>query len=255
MERRPSPYTTSLETFDPLELLFMLGRSQRSGLLRVMHRKGELHIRLCQGRVCEVSLGALHGAAALAVVVADPRGHFAFEDAPGVRGPLNLRVEALALAALRELPAPEPLFDGPAKFSDQLDEADLELTLAEERALAALLTGPALSSFTDPEARALAGRLSRLGVLVPRKARVARLTVAVDRGLARSALLDETILARWREDVGEAVRAVAVRSDAGRVVSFAVRAQPGLGHSLVLPREWLLQYGLRSGESVLARPG
>ena len=253
---RPSPHTTSLETFDPLELLFMLGRSQRTGTLRVVRSAGDLLVTLRQGRVQRVQLNELSGPAALAAVVADPRGHFAFEDDPPPRGPLDLSVEALALAALRELPTPELPFDGPARLAEGVSEASLQLAERERQALAPVLAGTPLGRLgAGSEARALAARLLRLGLLVQRKARVARLTLALDRRPARAASLDEKILARWTEDTGSPVRKVAVRTDAGQVVSLAVQAQPGLGTSLLLPREWLMQHGLRSGESVLVRPG
>ncbi len=255
MLERPSPHTTSLETFDPLALLFMLGRTQRSGTLRITQERGELQVALRQGRIQNALYGDRRGSSALAVVASDPSGHFSFEDTVPLRGPLDLPVEAFALAALRELPPPEVLFDGPGRLSEGTTEANLMLTERERLCLTEIQAGTPLTRLmASMDARALAARLIRLGVLVPRKARTARLTLTLDRGGSKTAELDEIIVARWSDDTGAPVRKVMVKTDSGQVVAFAVRARPNLGTALVLPREWLMQHGLRSGESVLVRP-
>ena len=71
--------TSSLETFDFLELLYMLAQSRRTGVLRV-YRTQEFQAWLQEGRVRHLEFGYLRGVPALSELLADPRGRFNFEE-------------------------------------------------------------------------------------------------------------------------------------------------------------------------------
>jgi hypothetical protein len=96
--------------------------------------------------------------------------------------------------------------------------------------------------------------LVRMGLLSPRKSRVARLSITVTREVRGVALIDELILKRWKEDLVRAPQQIAVRDDAGNVYTLPVRSGPDLGTQLFIPTELLMRTGLRSGDSVLVRP-
>ena len=204
--------TSSLETFDFLELLYMLSESRHTGVLRV-YRDHEFQAWLQEGRVIHLEFGLLRGVLALANLLSDPRWRFNFEEGlihPDPR--LDTDIDVLAMEALAELPVPELLLRGPARISSPERVARMPWTLRQENILRDVESGTPLNELAgDPDALQMLSRLARLGLLVPRKSRVARLTVAVTREVKRVAVIDETILRRWRDDLGRHVQHIAVR--------------------------------------------
>lgn len=249
--------TTSLDAFDPLELLRSLAERGSTGLFSVTRPDGEFGAWLEGGRVRHLGFGAERGAAALARLLGDPSGHFHFE--AGLRHPeptLDASLDELLMEALGRLPAGEPKFGGPARLTSPERMAGLNWTPAQREVLGQIRAGRPLSELAqDPEARALIVRLSRMGLIAPRSSRVARLTVAVTRGGGSAALVDALILRRWQEGLPKRLAHVAVRRGDGTVVSLPVGTEPGLGPRLLLPPDLLLRAGLRVGESVLVQPG
>jgi Domain of unknown function (DUF4388) len=221
----------TLDDFDVLELLFMLARAERSGSVCIQHARGEFRVALVGGRVRDMSLGDLHDDEALAALIEHPSGEVHFEER------LNARA------------ADQSPFDAPERLEHLL------LSERELAWLAELNTGHTVEALSrEPEAAALLARLARLGLLVPRKARVARLTLKVARDLRGPAQLDEMILDRWQEELGLKISQVELRTEAGGVFSLAVQPARQLGATLLISPAALLQNGLSSGSAVLARP-
>lgn len=249
----------TLDDFDVVELLFMLARAERSGSVQIQHARGEFRVALVGGRVRDMSLGDLHDDEALAALIEHPSGEVHFEERLNARAadqsPFDEDIEVLAFEALRRLPPPELPFTGPARLSAPERLENLLLSERELAWLAELDRGHTVEALSrEPEAAALLARLARLGLLVPRKARVARLTLKVARDLRGLAQLDEMILDRWQEELGFKINQVELRTEAGGVLSLAVQPARQLGATLLISPAALLQNGLSSGSAVLARP-
>ncbi|GBF03905.1 hypothetical protein DAERI_010077 [Deinococcus aerius] len=249
--------TTSLDPFDPLELLRLLAERGSTGIFVVTHPAGLFQVWLEEGRVQHLHFGAERGAAALARLLGDPAGQFHFE--AGLRCPdptLDALLDELVLEALDALPGGTLKFEGPAQFTSPERIARLNWTPAEREVLRQIRGGRPLADLAeDPEARRLILKLCRMRLLAPRAARVARLTVGVSRQGAGAALVDLQIHGRWQSGAARPLTQVAVRREDGSVVTLPVRGEPGLGPRLLLPPELLVHTGLRGGESVLVRPG
>ncbi|ADV66828.1 DUF4388 domain-containing protein [Deinococcus maricopensis] len=247
----------NLETFDVLELLFMLAHHGRTGALRVDLPDGDAFwAYLEEGQLRHVERGAQSGGAALTALLADPRGQFQFLE--GVTHPhptLQTPVEAFVMEALRDLPAPDLRFDGVARLTAPDRVNAMALSLHERDVLRDIdAARPVGELIADPVARALLGRLARLGLLVPRRTRLARLLIGVTRSVEGVALIDEVILRRWREDVARHVARIEARRDDGTVLNFPVQGSTTAGTGLLLPPDLMLRHDLRAGEAVLVRP-
>ena len=247
--------TSSLETFDFLELLYMLAESRRTGVLRVF-RDQEFQAWLQEGRVMHLEFGSLRGVQALADLLRDPRGRFNFEEGQIHPDPhLDTDIDVVAMEALAELPVPELLLQGPARVSSPERVARMPWTLRQEDILRDVEAGTPLNELAqNPEALQMLSRLARLGLLLPRKSRVARLTVAVTREVKRVAVIDETIMRRWRDDLGRHVQHIAVRDPQNMIHVLPVTVGMTAGAQLMLPPELLVRTKLHVGDAVLVQP-
>ncbi|GGJ90171.1 DUF4388 domain-containing protein [Deinococcus aquiradiocola] len=247
--------TSSLETFDFLELLYMLAESRRTGVLRV-YRDQEFQAWLQDGRVMHVEFGVLRDVSALSALLADPRGRFNFDEGQVHPDPhLDTDMDSLAMEALSELPTPELLLQGPGKITSPERVARMPWSLSQERVLREVETGTPLRELArNPEALEMLSRLARLGLLVARKSRVARLTVAVTRQVKGVAVVDETIIRRWREDLGRHFSHIALRDPQNVVHTLPVTVGSTAGTQLMLPPELLVRTRLHVGDAVLVQP-
>jgi len=247
--------TSNLETFDFLELLYMLCESRRTGVLRVYGGQ-EFQAWLQNGRIKHLESGRQRGVAALSELLADPRGRFNFEEGQVHPEPdLDADIDTVAMEALAGLPISELLLQGPAKISSPERVARMPWTLRQEGLLREVEKGTPLRELArEPEALQLFSRLARLGLLVPRKSRVARLTVAVTREVKKVAVIDEMILKRWREDLGRHVSHIALRDPQNIVHTLPVTLGTTAGAQLMLPPELLVRTRLHVGDAVLVQP-
>lgn len=252
-------HTTSLDAFDLLELLLMLAGQGKTGLMQVEPAgagAAPFLLWLAAGRVQAVTYGPLRGATALARMLGAPQGQFVFE--PGLRVPasdLDVSLDDLTWQALDAVALPAPDFSGPGRLTAPERVAALACSPEERMVLRRLEAQEPVGEVAgDPLGARVVAKLVRLGLLAPRRTRVARLTLGVTRQVRGAAVLDETILERWRVSGGGPVSQVAVRLDDGRVLVFPVRGGPDVGNALLLPPEVLVRHALRAGLSVLARP-
>lgn len=246
----------NLKDYDVAELLLMLADAGRSGIFEVRTPKSVFRLSLARGLVSDVVYGIAREDAALALLLAEAQGQFVFTP-KAVPPPTTAQRSARAalLAALRLLPPPALLFDGPAKVLEHLDPDALQLTPMERRAVDKVKAGQAVGDFADdPDAAASVARFARLGLIAPRKVRVARLTLGVWRGGGPEVALDAAIADAWAQQLGRFSGRVQIRTDAGNTVTFAARRTPGLGPKLLLSPETLMLHGMRAGDSVLAKP-
>ncbi|WP_309570051.1 DUF4388 domain-containing protein [Deinococcus sp.] len=248
--------TASLETFDFLELLYLLTDQGRSGVLTVFRTDGQFQAWIEGGRVRHLEFGRDRGTKALVTLMTDPRGRFQFDE--GLTHPdprMDAPLDEVTLEMLEALP-PAPLgFDGPARFTSRDRLSRLRWTLRDQDILQMVdAQRPVGEISMDPEARRLLEKLHRIGLLTSRKSRVARLTVTVTREVQGVALVDELIFKRWKEDLVRHPQNVAVRTDDGEVYTLPVRSGSNLAALLMLPPELLMRTGLRAGDSVLVRP-
>jgi Domain of unknown function (DUF4388) len=253
------------ETLDVLELLYMLTRSGRTGVLcvqRELEFKGgeEFRAWLHTGRIRQMEFGTLVGVEALAELVSDSRGRFHFDEGAVYSGPhpdpqVDLDMDTLAMDILVGTPLPEVLFAGPARASSPQRLAQLPLTVQQQQTLAGVEAGLPLNELADdPETSHFLARLIWLGLLVPRKSRVARLTVGATRQVKGRVIIDEIILRRWQDDLGTSVKQVAVRDAQNIVYTLPVMPGPLAGVSLLLPPELLIATRLNVGDTVLVQP-
>ncbi len=247
--------TSSLATFDFLELLLMLGSGRRTGVLRV-YRDHEFEAWMHGGTVTHLQFGQLEGVAALVELMNDPRGRFNFEEGQVHPNPrLNLSMEVVAMEALRDLPLPELPFPGPARIVSPERVRRMNWTLRQEDVLREIEAGMPLSELAErPEAQQLVARLGRLGLLTARKPRMARLTVGVTREVRGVAVIDETILRRWREDLGRHIAYVALRDHNNEIRTFRITSSVSAGTQLLVSPEMLLRTQLHVGDAVLVQP-
>ncbi len=247
--------TSSLETFDFLELLYMLAESRRTGVLRV-YRDGEFQAWMQDGRIRHLEFGHRKGVAALTNLLSDPRGRFNFDEGQVHPDPhLDADIDSVAMEALADLPTPELLLQGPAKINSSERVARMPWTMKQERVLQDVESGTPLRELVhDSEALQMLSRLVRLGLLVPRKSRVARLTVAVTRQVKGVAVIDETILRRWRDDLGRHVSHIALRDSQNIIHTLPVTVGTTAGTQLMMPPELLIRTQLHVGDAVLVQP-
>lgn len=255
---------SNLADFDVLQLLLLLAQGKRTGVLRVQRPGAVFQCWLERGLVRRVSLrrqdgtqdDELEGADALAELLREPSGHFQFDE--GVRSaqrPLQVPLDAVAYAALRQLPPPELPFTGPARVTDPERLASFPWTLAEWEVLDRIRAQVPLGELAaDPEAAHLAARLARLGLLRARRLRTARLLVTVTHEVAGTVLVDAMIVERWKGDLGRLPQHVGVRDEGGKSYRFPVRAHPEVGAHLFIPPDILTRTRLQAGESVLVKP-
>ncbi|AXG98145.1 DUF4388 domain-containing protein [Deinococcus wulumuqiensis] len=255
----------NLADFDVLQLLLLLAQGKRTGVLRVQRPGALFQCWLEGGQVRRVSLrrlrGApgesdLEGAEALVGLLREPSGHFQFDE--GVRSahrPLDVPLDVVAYAALRELPAPELPFTGPARVTDPARLAAFPWSLSEWEVLDRIRAQVPLGDLAaDPGAAALAARLARLGLLRERRLRTARLLVAVTHEVAGAVLVDAMIVERWKGDLGRLPEHVGVRDEGGKSYRFPVRGHPEVGALILIPPDVLTKTRLQAGESVLVKP-
>ncbi|THF88133.1 DUF4388 domain-containing protein [Deinococcus sp. KSM4-11] len=248
--------TASLETFDFLELLYLLTDQGRSGVLTVFRPDGQFQAWIEGGRVRHLEFGRDRGTKALVTLMADPRGRFQFDEGLTHSDPrMDSPLDEVTLEVLDALPPPPLGFDGPARFTSRERLGRLRWTLREQATLQMVdAQRPVAEIGVDPEARRLLEKLHRIGLLTSRKSRVARLTVTVTREVQGVALVDELIFKRWKEDTVRHPQSIAVRTDDGEVYTLPVRSGSNLAALLMLPPELLMRTGLRAGDSVLVRP-
>ena len=251
---------SNLADFDVLQLLLLLAQGKRTGALRVQQPGGLFQCWLEEGRVRQVTLrgdaGEWQGLDALVALLRDPRGTFQFgEGDRSPQRPLDVSLDLLAYAALRELPAPELPFTGPARVTDPERLARLPWSLRERQILDRIGAQVPLGELaSDPEAASLAARLARLGLLRQRRLRTARLLVAVTHEVAGVVLIDAMIVDRWKGDLGRLPQYVGVRDDGGKSYRFPLRAHPEVGALLYIPPDVITKTRLQAGESVLVKP-
>lgn len=248
--------TSSLDTFDFLELLYMLSDQGRSGVLTVYRPDGNFQAWLAGGQVTHMQLGDDFGANALITLMRDPKGRFHFEE--GVTHPdprLNVSLDEVAMDAMRELPLMELPFDGPARITRRARLDNIRWSLKEEDILHQIDAQKPVSDLNqDPETRRLLQKLYRIGLITQRKSRVARLLVTITRQVQGVALVDEHIFKRWKDDIIRHPQQIAVKTDDEQVYILPVRGSPDAGTQLLIPPDLLVRTGLRAGDSVLVRP-
>lgn len=242
----------NLQDYDLLDLLLTLAQGARGGLFEVHHPEGQFRLAVQDGQVGQASFGVVQGEAALARLIADPRGRFALR-------PVEVTAErpmlAFVLGALRLLPPlPQPL-EGRVRWRDEVDLATLALLPSEREAVEGVRAGRPLAELArDPAVAAALARFARLGLLSPRQGRVARLTVGVWRDGGQAAALDRQLGLTWAQQLGGIPRSVQVRGGAGVAFRLSVQFAPRLGAHLLMAPELLVLYGLRVGEPVWVRP-
>lgn len=242
-----------LQDYDVAELLLTLASARRSGWFEVRHPKGLFRLAMHQGRGSQAVLGAARNEGALALLLSDPRGGFAFQGVSVTAGEAASLYQWL-LSALRLLPPPPLDFEGAATWNPDVSAEEVSLSSSETRALLRLREGALLADLAaEPGALAGAARLARLGLLVPRKVRVARLTLGVWRAGGREALIDERIVQAWEQQCNFSGQLL-LRTADERVVRLVARATPALGAQLLLSPEAIAVHRLRVGDSLLARP-
>ncbi|ALW89253.1 DUF4388 domain-containing protein [Deinococcus actinosclerus] len=248
--------TASLETFDFLELLYLLSEQGRSGVLSVHRPDGQFQAWLEGGRVRHLQLGDDLGVPALARLMQDPVGRFQFDE--GVTHPrprLDATLDEVTLEALEALPVRELPFDGPGRITSPERVSRMRWSLKELDVLKMIEAQKPVSDLVaDPEVKRMLLKLVRMGLLVARRSRTARLVVTVTRQVRDVVLVDELIMRRWKEDIVRHPQFVAIRGDSGKVVSLPVRAGSNLTTQLMIPPELLMRTALRAGESVLVKP-
>ncbi|PYE49453.1 DUF4388 domain-containing protein [Deinococcus yavapaiensis] len=244
----------NLQDYDVAELLLLLAESGRSGVFEVTHRLGLFRLAFRDGVVQNAEFGIVRGEGALALLLREPRGSFTFVPRP-VPGEASTPMLAMLLGATRLLPPPPLIFDGPAKVRDDAALKDLGLLDDEARVVREVAAGRTLGSFEEGSVeRGVVARLVRLGVLAPRKVRVARLTLEVWRGGESTVALDTSIVSLWTQQLGAPPKEVLLRTDEGKVVRVPLVAVPNLGVRLLVAPDVLMRFGLQGGTSVLARP-
>ena len=247
---------SNLENFNLLHLLRMLVDGQKTGVMNLLHPEGTFQLWLEEGRVRHLQLGTLEGAEALAAVLRDPRGQFQFTDGPHYPHPkMNDSLDAVVVEALQSLPERPIPFIGPGRLTSPERVEALFWTPEELKILQRIERQASLGDMSnDPVALRVISRLSYLGLLKPRKSRVARLTVALTREVRGVALVDELIFRRWKEDLVRHPQLLAVKDEAGNTYTLPLREGRGLGNQLLLPPDLMMQTALRAGESVLVKP-
>lgn len=248
--------TANLETFDFLQLLYLLSEQGRTGALTVQRADGPFQAFLEGHRVRHLQFAAQTGIPALIQLLLDPHGGFRFDE--GVVHPnplLNVNLDDVALEALDALPEVPLPFSGPVKLTSPERAARIRWGLKDQAILKQIeLQRPVSLLSQDPDARRLLQKLHRIRLIAPRKSRVARLSVAVTREVQGVVVVDDLILKRWKEDMLRSPQTVAVRADDGLVHTLSVRGGPNLSNTLLVPAELLMRTGLRAGDSVLVRP-
>ncbi|NTY01779.1 DUF4388 domain-containing protein [Deinococcus sp. JMULE3] len=248
--------TASLETFDFLELLYLLAEQGRSGVLYVFRPDGQFQAWLEGGRVRHLQLGQDQGVPALVRLMRDPIGRFHFDE--GVTHPnprLDASLDEVTLEALEALPVQDLPFEGPARITSPERVRRMRWSLKELDVLKMIdAQKPVKDLVDDPDVKRMLLKLFRIGLLVPRRSRTARLVVTITRQVRDVVLVDEVIFRRWKEDIVRHPQFVAVRSDTGQVFSLPVRVGSNLTTQLMIPPELLMRTTLRAGESVLVKP-
>lgn len=248
--------STSLETFDFLQLLYLLSGQGRTGVLTVHRADGPFQAFLEGPQVRHLQFAAQTGLPALLRLLRDPQGRFQFDE--GVTHPnplLNSNLDDVALEVLDGLPENPLPFSGPVKLTSPERAARIRWRLKEQEILKQIEVQRPVSVLSqDPDARRLLQKLHRIGLIAPRKSRVARLSVAVTREVRGVVVIDELILRRWREDMLRPPQHIAIRADDGQVHTVPVRGGRELSNALLIPAELLMRTGLRAGDSVLVRP-
>ncbi|GGK13715.1 hypothetical protein GCM10008955_03810 [Deinococcus malanensis] len=250
--------TISLETFDVLELLYLLAGQRRTGALQIIRDDAQFTMWLEGGRVRAVRFGVLSGAGAVRRLLLDPRGHSTFLPGVQLATPPELDAtldEAVLEALLHDIPVSELPFNGPGRITEP-DRVDALRWSPEEQHILRQLEAqqPVGELASSPPATRLLLTLIRMGLLVPRRSRLARLTVVVTHQVRGMVLVDEMICQRWHEALQRSPERVAVKTGTGQVQTLALRAAPGLGRQLLIPPELLLQTGIQGGDSVLVQP-
>ncbi|MFC4427502.1 DUF4388 domain-containing protein [Deinococcus navajonensis] len=248
--------TVNLDTYDFLELLYLLSEQRRSGVLQVVCDDGQFYAWMRGGRVQAMQFGQARGAAALSRLLRDPRGQSTFLPGPlpETHG-LDTSLDELAFEALEELPVGELPFEGPGRLTSPERIAALRWTLRERQILQQIeAQRPMVKLAREADAARLITKLSRVGLLVAQRSRLARLTLTVTRQVRGVVLVDEMIWQRWGEGRRRPLERVALRNEAGAVHTLSVRPAPSLGRQLMIPPELLLQTGLYAGDSVLVQP-
>lgn len=248
--------TSSLETFDFLELLYMLSEQERSGVLTVYRPDGNFQAWLERGRVMHMQFDEDLGASALVRLMLEPHGRFQFDEGLTHPAPkMDTTLDDLAMEAMEALPLQELPFEGPARITSPERLHRMRWSLKEQDFIQQLTAQkPVIDLSGDPEARRMLQKLHRIGLIAQRKSRVARLTVSITRQVQGVAVIDDLIFKRWKEDIVRHPQQIAVKTDDGQVYTFPVRSGPDLGTQLLVPPELLVRTGLRAGDSVLVRP-
>ncbi|MFC4639545.1 DUF4388 domain-containing protein [Deinococcus hohokamensis] len=248
--------TVNLDTYDFLELLYLLGEQRRSGVLQVVRDDGQFCAWLRGGRVQAMQFGQARGAAALGRLLRDPRGQSTF--LPGAlpdTADHDASMDELAFEALDDVPPGELPFEGPGRLTSPERIAALRWTLRERQILQQIeAQRPVAALAREADAARLIMKLCRVGLLVAQRSRLARLTLTVTRQVRGVVVVDEMIWQRWGEGRRRPLERVAVRSEAGAVHTLPVRPGPSLGRQLLIPPELLLQTGFYAGDSVLVQP-
>ncbi|GAA0503556.1 DUF4388 domain-containing protein [Deinococcus depolymerans] len=248
--------TSSLDTFDFLELLYLLSEQARTGVLYVYRPDGQFQAWLEAGRVRHLQFGVDDGVQALVRLMLDPKGRFHFDEGVTHSSPrLDATLDEVTLEALEAMPFQDLPFDGPARVTSPQRVARMRWSLKELDVLKQIDAQKPVSELAqDPETKRMLLKLFRIGLIVPRKTRVARLTVSITRQVQGVALVDELIFRRWKEDIVRHPQLVALRADDGQVYTLPVRMSANLATQIMIPADLLVRTTLRAGDSVLAKP-
>ncbi len=248
--------TSSLDTFDFLELLYLLTEQGRTGVLYVFRPDGQFQAWLEAGRVRHLQFGQDDGVQALVRLMLDPKGRFHFDEGVTHGNPrLDSTLDEVTLEALEALPFQDLPFDGPARVTSPQRVGRMRWSLKELDVLKQIDAQKPVSELAqDPEAKRMLLKLFRIGLIVPRKTRVARLTVTITRQVQGVALVDELIFKRWKEDIVRHPQLVALKADDGQVYTLPVRMSANLTNQIMSPADLLVRTTLRAGDSVLAKP-
>lgn len=248
--------TGDLRDYNIITLLRLLIEAKRTGILTVQHGDLPFEVALQDGEIRFIRLGTLKGALALSTVLLHPEGMFRFEEGlPIGEADPPTSFEQLVFEALGYL-EPTVLNWGTAVRLVKPEKLDLlPLSQAEQSLVQMIKKQVPLPEILRYEGGyKLIWKLYRLGMIKEHKVRLARLKIVSSQVLSSRATMEENIMQRWAEDLGQPITSLIVKDNEDSSYIIPVKSKPKINAQLVIPVNMLMQIGLRAGNYVLAQP-